>query len=121
MAYVARNLCFALFIFFASFAYFAHICRVNFCSIKMCLFFFKKLKTSLQDKSICNISELLGVGMVTRGCFTLLRGTKKGGNQMNKSSLDSEHLKGGILKKEEGRGFCPNSSSLTLYFFPREL
>jgi len=43
--------------------------------------------------------------MVTRGCFTLFRGDKKGDNQMNKSSLDSESVKGEYIKEggmEEG-------------------
>ena len=68
----------------------------------MCLFFFKKLNTDLQDKikGICNISELFGGGMVTRGVSLYLRGTKNGGNQMNKSSLDSERVNGG--KEEDG-------------------
>jgi hypothetical protein len=80
-----------------------------------------KRQDKRQTRAFATFQNYLGVGMVTRGCFTLLRGTKKGGNQMNKSSLDSEHLKGGILKKKEWRGFCPNSSYLTLSFFPREL
>ena len=58
--------------------------------------------------------------MVTsRGCFTLFRGDKKGDNQMNKSSLDSESVKGGILKKEGGRDFVRIQA--TILFFIQKL
>ena len=56
--------------------------------------------------------------MVNRGCFTLFRGDKKGDNQMNKSSLDSD-VKGGILKKEGGRNFVRIQA--TILFFIQKL
>ena len=51
--------------------------------------------------------------MVTRGCFTL-RGTK-GGNQMNKGSLNSEQVTGEILKKEK-KGILPKFKPLDSSF-----
>lgn len=86
----------------------------------MCLFLSKKLNIGSQDKlkGICDISELLGVEMVTRDGVSL-RGIKKGDNQTKKDSLDSERVKackGDNIKEEGGKGriFC---SKFKLFFF----
>jgi len=86
--------------------------------IKICLFLSKKLNISSQDKlkGICDISELLGVEMVTRDGVSL-RGIKNRNNQTKKGSLDSERVKGTILKKREEReGFFARNSSYFSFF-----
>ena len=54
--------------------------------------------------------------MVTRGCFTKRHQGGGQSNQMNKSSLDSERVKGGRLKKDGGRFFARIQATLFFFF-----